>query len=310
MIKRYITAIILISLLTLIGYFFFHKIFKKNILYRETRILLGTFVEVISPDKKAIEISFNEIKRIEGLLSKYSPKSDISILNKEGLILASPETFYIIEKAKEFYYLSEGAFDITVGPLVDLWGFTKKEYFLPSQEEINKTLSLIGSDKIILRKKDNMIQFKFQGMKIDLGAIAKGFALDCAIRRLKEEKIKDALINAGGQVYCLGNRFNKPWRVAIKGSLKKEGFLYLRNKAVSTSGNYEQFFKDGEKTYGHIINPKTGYPKISDLFSVTVIADDSITADFLSTAIFLLGEEKGLALAKKFKNTEVKILKR
>ncbi|MFY9402855.1 MAG: FAD:protein FMN transferase [Candidatus Omnitrophota bacterium] len=310
MVKRYITATTLISLLILAGYLFSHKAFKKNILYREKRILLGTFVEVISPDKKAIEISFDEIKRIEGLLSKYNPKSDISILNKEGLILASPEAFYIIEKAKEFYSLSEGAFDITIGPLVDLWGFTKKEYLIPSQKEIEKTLPLIGSDKIILRKKDNMIQFKLQGMKVDLGAIAKGFALDCAVKRLKEERIKDALINAGGQVYCLGTKFNKPWRVAIKGILKKEGFLYLQDRAVSTSGNYEQFFKYGEKVYGHIIDPKTGYPKIPDFFSVTVITDDSITADFLSTAIFLLGEEKGLALAKKFKDTEVKIIRR
>ena len=98
--------------------------------------------------------------------------------------------------------------------------------------------------------------------------------------------------------------------MAIKGILKKEGFLYLQDRAVSTSGNYEQFFKYGEKVYGHIIDPKTGYPKIPDFFSVTVITDDSITADFLSTAIFLLGEEKGLALAKKFKDTEVKIIRR
>ena len=111
MVKRYITATTLISLLILAGYLFSHKAFKKNILYREKRILLGTFVEVISPDKKAIEISFDEIKRIEGLLSKYNPKSDISILNKEGLILASPEAFYIIEKAKEFYYLMMTDFD-------------------------------------------------------------------------------------------------------------------------------------------------------------------------------------------------------
>lgn len=283
----------------------------KNPLFNEERVLLGTFVKVISPSDKAAEIAFREIERIEGLLSKYKPESEVYRLNKTGKIKASPETFFIIKRAKEFYALSNGAFDITVGPLVDLWGFTEKNYRVPHKKDLNKALNLVGSDKIILRVEDNVIQFLLPGMKIDLGAIAKGYAVDCAIEKLKKAGIKDCLINAGGQVYCLGKNYSKPWRVSIRNPAggKKNNILELRDKAVSTSGIYEQNFIKESAVYGHIINPKTGMPVENSLLSVTIVTGNSLDADALSTAIFILGGETK-ALAAAFKDTRAIIIKK
>jgi thiamine biosynthesis lipoprotein len=155
-----------------------------------------------------------------------------------------------------------------------------------------------------------VVKFRILGMKIDLGAIAKGYTVDCAVRKLRESGIKNCLVNAGGQIYCLGDKFGRPWRIAIRNP-RKSGlwdYLELRNKAVSTSGDYEQYFTKGNKRYSHILNPKTGYPVDSGIISATVIADDGLTADALSTSIFVLGKEKGRELAQNFTDAKVEII--
>jgi thiamine biosynthesis lipoprotein len=310
--RKYVIAAAIMGCVAIAAYFISRNNFHETRLYRQKMVAMGTFVEVISPHKDALEIAFNEINRIEKLLSKYDPDSEISQLNRRGKLKAGPETFYVVKKAKEFYYLTNGAFDITVGPLMDLWGFTDKKYSVPSQRKISSALKLVGSDKIILRNQDNVIEFKFSGMKIDLGAIAKGYAVDCAIKKLKEAKVRSCLINAGGQIYCLGSKFSRPWNIALKDPRNNglTGYLKLKDKAVATSGNYEQSFKDNKKYYGHIFDPKTGYPKESGILSITVIAPDSLTADALSTAIFALGKEKGELLALSLANVEVKIIEK
>jgi thiamine biosynthesis lipoprotein len=279
-------------------------------LCRDRRILMGTFWEVISCDKRAGSIVFAEASRIEELLSKYRKDSEIWRLNRSGKLKVSPDTFYIIKKSKEFWQESEGAFDISVSPLVELWGFANQKYIVPSDEAIKTALRLIGSDKIILHEKDNVVEFKLPGMKIDLGAIAKGFALDCAIRKLKENGINNCLINAGGQIYALGDKCGKAWRIAIKDPCR-EGVFYnleLKNQSVSTSGDYEQFFIKNKKRYCHILDPKKGYPVSSSGYAaVTVIADTGLEADALSTAIFVLGPKKYDKLLNKFPKVKVKI---
>lgn len=321
----------------IIGWGITFALYQNPRLYKDTQVMMGTFVQVISPDKNAKDIVFTEIKRIENLLSKYNPDSEVSKLNDPALarkgahsLKVSPETYYIIKKAKEFWLASAGAFDITVGPLLDLWGFTDKNYALPKEEDIKLRLTQIGSDKIILNKEDNVVKFIIPGIKIDLGAIAKGFAVDCAVDKLKKAKIKSCLINAGGDIYCLGNRLGKPWRVAIQNPFNtnyqesKHGlpgiirsfnsckfnrnsrqFVLLKDQAIATSGNYEQFFLKNKKGYSHIFNPKTGKPADSGLVSVTVVAPDCLTADALATSIFVLGRTKGEELAKKFSGVRV-----
>lgn len=279
-------------------------------LYKDNRLLMGTYVEVISPDKDAPGIVFKEIKRLEDLLSKYNKDSEVARLNKYGRLKVSPETFYLIKRAKEFYSLTNGAFDITVGPLVDLWGFTNKNYFVPKESRIREALRLVGSDKIVLHDSDNVIKFKTSGMSIDLGGIAKGFAVDSAVAKLKSSGIKSCLINAGGQIYALGDRFGKPWRVGIRDSRQREKvseILELKDRAVSTSGDYEQYFFKNNRRYSHIFNPKSGYPADSGVIAVTVVAPDGLTADALTTAVFVLGKKEVAMLSKKFPGIEIKI---
>ncbi|MEK6728175.1 MAG: FAD:protein FMN transferase [Candidatus Omnitrophota bacterium] len=271
---------------------------------------MGTFVEVISPDQRAAQIVFNEIKRIDNLLSKYKPDSEISQLNSLGKLRVSDDTMYVLGKAKEFYLASDGEFDITVGPLLDLWGFSEHKYYLPTAEEIKNAKSRVGFNKIILNEGDNMIEFSIPGMKVDLGGIAKGFAVDCAVKKLKEAGIKSCLINAGGQIHCLGDKFGKAWQIAIRNP-RTEGLfetLQLKDKAVSTSGDYQQFFIKNKKRYSHILSPKTGGPVNNGIASVTVVASDGLTADALSTTIFAIGIKRWEALSKKYPDVRVKII--
>jgi len=314
-IRRYLVILLLIGWGISLSYLALHhkrpnRSREKTVqLYRDNRLLMGTFWEVLSPDKRAGSIVFAEAKRIENLLSKYIPDSEISRLNRSGSLKVSPDTFYIIKKAKELCQASAGAFDITVAPLVDLWGFTNRQYKLPAEDSIKNTLKLVGCDKIILHEKDNVVEFKFPGMKIDLGAIGKGFAIDCAVKILKENNINSCLINAGGQVYALGEKSGSPWKVAIQNPRKPEitGTLELKDKSVSTSGDYEQFFFENGKRYCHIIDPKTGYPVTSGVSSITVVTDSGLEADALSTAVFVLGKNRGEELLKKFPRAAAKI---
>ncbi|EFK96082.1 ApbE-like lipoprotein [sediment metagenome] len=272
--------------------------------------MMGTVIEVASPYKEAAGIVFAEVERLENLLSKYKPESEVSRLNKSGKLGVSPEVFFLIKKSKEFWQATDGAFDITVAPLVDLWGFTEKKFSVPTDVEIKNTLRLVGSDKILLHDSGNVVEFTVPETRIDLGAVAKGYTLDCAAKKLKEKGINSCLINAGGQVYCLGKKFGQPWKIAVRGPRQKDfaGFLQLSDKSASTSGDYEQFFIQDKKRYAHILNPKTGYPADAKVISVTVIAEDGLTADALSTAIFVLGKDKAAALAYKFPGVEIKII--
>ncbi len=285
---------------------------QRDTLHRETQVLMGTFVETVSPDARALDIVFAEIRRIDLMMSNYIPDSELSELNKNGQIKASPDMFFILEKSRYFWEVSGGAFDVTVGPLMDIWGFKDKNFRLPTEAEIKSALGVIGMNKIILNKRDYMVKFMVSGMRIDLGAIAKGYAVDCAVRKLKEAQIKSCLINLGGQIYGLGTNNGRPWKVAIqdpRGSGLK-GYLELKNQSVATSGDYEQYFEKDNRRFSHIMNPRTGYPEDSEVISATVIAEDGLTADALATAIVVMGKEKGLELANKFPGVETKIIER
>jgi len=275
-------------------------------LYKDSRMMMGTIVEVVSSDAQAAELVFSEIARIENLLSRYKEESEISRLNSQGRIEASPETLYLFERSGEFWQATQGAFDITVGPLLARWGFYARGFRIPDDSGIEEARRLIGFDKIKIS--DNIIEFEKEGMQVDLGGIAKGYAVDSAVKKLKQAGIKSALINAGGDIYCLGDKDGSPWRIAVKAG-RDSGFtdyLELKDKAVATSGDYEQYFFIGGKQYSHILDPRSGRPADSGISSVSVIAADCLTADALATSIFVLGEKEGRELARRF-NVEVKI---
>ncbi len=301
---------------SVISYFFIFLIVflagcQEKPLYKDTCVMMGTYAEVISDDERAAEIAFGEMSRIEKLASKYDPDSEISKLNKNGSLIASPEIFSLIEKSLEFWRATDGAFDITVGPLMDIWGFKDKNFRVPSRKQIKETLKKVGSDKIILNKANNLVQLKLSGMEIDLGGMAKGYAVDCAIKKLKAAGVKNCLVCAGGSIFCLGQKSGQPWKVAVKDPRvdKFLATLDLTAKGVDTSGDYEQFFvKDGVR-FSHIMNPLSGYPADSGVISATIISGDCLTADIMATAVCVLGSAKGRLAAKKFPQIETIIIK-
>lgn len=272
---------------------------------------MGTFVEVISNDPRAAGIAFAEIKRLDNLLSKFNPHSEVSQLNRRGKLKVSPDTLAVIKAAKGFYRQSDGAFDATVSPLIDIWKPAINAQVTPQEKQINAAKLLVGSENIFIDEKSQTVKFLKKGMRIDLGGIAKGYAVDCAIKKLQDAGIKSCLVNAGGNMYGLGRNGARPWKVGIRHprNLKEMiGFMLLEDRAIATSGDYEQYFESGNRRFSHIIDPQTGFPVNNGVVSATVLSSDATTCDALSTAVFVLGKEKGLKLAGKYKNTQAIIL--
>lgn len=276
--------------------------------YKQTKFLLNTLVEITvegereSKAERAVELAFAEIKRIENLMSRHREGSEVYLINQQAFqkeIPISPELFSLIKTAQIYTKKTNGAFDITVTPLLLLWKKVKQRGKLPSTEEIKKALSLVGAEKIILGEKEHTIKLAQPGVQIDLGGIAKGYAVDKAIEVLKKEGISRALVNAGGDLYTLGHPLKRDhWRVGVQDPYNKTnilGIIKLKNMAVATSGNYERFFELGGRKYCHIVNPQTGYP-VPGMLSVTIIAPTTLEADILATAVFVLGAQEGMNL--------------
>ena len=286
--------------------------------YKETRLLMGTFVEITCQDKKAIEQAFQEIRKIEVAANNFDSSSEISRLNKDGESKAGPDLPAMVRESLKYYCLSQGAFDITVGPLAKLWKERikqadegLKEIEIPSPEDISAALALTGSDKVVLDEGRSVIKFSRPGMEIDLGGIAKGYAVDKAVTRLRELGVTSAMVNAGGNIYCLGKKYSRKWRIGIQHPRRPKEILFyleLENQAVATSGDYQQYFSSKGKRYSHIIDPKTGYPVDNGVISATIIALDAVSSDALSTSVFVLGKEKGQELVNNLKGVEARII--
>ena len=288
---------------------------------KETRILMDTFCEIScygdSKDKSiaAIGAAFKEMERIEKVFSKFNKNSEVSNINRlAGLekVAASEEVFKLTEKSVYYSRISDGAFDITVAPLMEIWGFVRRHKSIPDKETIENALEGVGYKNIELDPKKLSVKFLNKKTKIDFGGIAKGYAVDRAKDVLVSRGIKNGLVNLGGNIFALGSApGNKAWKIGVEDPRNKGKLLRsfeLTNRAMSTSGNYERCFEIGGKRYSHIINPLTGEP-CQGIISVTVAADSAEQADGLSTAIFVMGEEKGLNLAKSIKGIKVLILK-
>lgn len=285
---------------------------------KESQFLFNTIVDVtiISRDhpQNAIDTAFGAIKDVDRLMNLYNKDSEVANINKNATsfpIKISSDTFWVINKSIEFSELSKGAFDVSIEPLVELWGFGKGKNRIPLESELQKKMSLVNYNNIILNKSDSSIYLNKMGMKIDLGAIAVGYAVDKAVKNLKDIAIENALINAGGEIYALGSPpKKKAWKVGIQHPRRKNellGTIDLKNKAISTSGDYENYFEENGKRYCHIINAKTGQP-VNGVMSVTVIADSTIDADALSTALMLMKPEEAIRLVKNLKNVECLII--
>jgi len=274
----------------------------------DSRFFMGTVVEIkVSIDpakydearaKDAINRAFDEIKRIEDIYSVHIDSSEISRINKlrkNERIQISDGVFNLIHKTLDYSVKTRGAFDITVKPLVDLWGQASKANKLPDEYEFKRALGRVGYQNVVLDDVVRTIHFKKDGMSIDLGGAAKGYATDRAARVLEENGIENALVNSGGDMYCLGKKTaHELWRVGVRHP--RDGnkvFLEiaLKDKAIDTSGDYERQFVINGKKYSHIIDPRTGYPADNGVVSASVIAANSTTSDILATAMCVLGEE-------------------
>ena len=278
-------------------------------LYKETRAALYTVVSVtVSADNEAsgqsaLNAAFGEMERIAGLLNFYSDASEISRVNRQAGIspvAVSPETLEIIRKALTVAALTEGAFDVTVGPVVKLWDF--KNAVIPDRPALIKALSTVGYRKILLDEAQGTVYLTQKGMQIDLGGILKGYAADRAVEVLRKNGISSGIVAVGGEVKAFGRRpGGEYWNVGIKNPRQKGpddeilATVRLSEQAISTSGDYEKFFNKNGNLYHHILDPRTGFPS-PGCRSVTIVTRESALADALATGIFVLGPQRGLAV--------------
>lgn len=254
--------------------------------------------------EEALKLAVEELERLEKLLSFYRPSSEISLINQRAgmdYTTLSAEAFYIIKKAKEYSKLSSGAFDITMAPVIELWGIFTKKQRVPNRDEISRAKALVDYKDILIDEGASAVMLKSEGQKIDLGGIAKGFAADKVLKIYKDKGIKSAFINLGGNVLVLGDKpGGTKWSIGIQNPFEPRGVcigaVAVTDKTVVTSGDYVRYFEKDGMRYHHILDPRTGCPSASEVMSVTVICDTSIDADALSTAVFILGLHDGLKL--------------
>lgn len=281
---------------------------------RET-YLMGTIINIKAYGKnadKAVQASVDKISDIENKMSLNISTSEINKINKNAGIApvkVSKNTFDVVKASLIYSEKTKGSFDITVEPLVSLWGIGTDKARIPSKDEISNALSLINYKDVVINEKESTIMLKRKGQAIDLGAIAKGYTADELKKVLLNYNVSSAFLNLGGNVYVLGNKPDKtPWKIGVQNPLEPRGdylgIVSVSDKSVVTSGNYERFFERNGKRYHHIFDTKTGYPAEKGLISVSIISDKSIDGDALSTSVYTLGLDEGKKLIESLKDVE------
>ncbi len=277
-------------------------------------------ITVVHPDRaraeRAIETAYAEIDRIEGMISSWREGSETSAVNESAGIrpvAVSAELFNLIRRALKVSELTGGAFDITFAGVGRLWDFKAATPHLPDPEEIRRAIARVDYRKIVLDESAHTVFLSEPGMRIGFGAIGKGYAANRAALVLKESGIENATVNAGGDLLGFGWREDgQEWAIGIAHPRNRDHVfarLRIRDQAVVTSGDYESFLIIDGKRYGHILDPKTGYP-VDHLQSVTIICPDAELADALATATFVLGPVEGLKLVNSLKGVEALVVDR
>ncbi len=284
----------------------------------KTTLQFGTIIQitVFDPaDEDALNRALNHMAILENELSTTVSKSDISKFNTSAVGEITPlgkHAEKIIDRSLHFTKISNGKFDITIQPLVELWGIGTEFAQVPSQLEIESLLPKVDASKLAFRKSTESAPATLskteEGIQIDLGAIAKGYAADEAIRILKEEGVSKALVNLGGNVYALGSKEGFPWKVGVQDPLQSQGSMVgvveVIDQAVITSGVYERFYEEDGIRYHHILDPDTGHPLNNEILGITIITPSATDGDALSTVIYSLGLEKGMEMVESLDDVE------
>ncbi len=264
--------------------------------------------------KEALVAVQCEAQRLERMFSRFREDSEIHAINQsagEQCVSVSPETYEVLSRAVGFSKTSSGSFDATIGPLVDLWDY-KHACAAPEDEKIRQAHLLVNYLDLILDPENRTAMLRKKEQSVDLGGIGKGYASDRFMEIFQQHGISSAYSNIGGNVSTLGNKPDgSPWRVGLRHPRKQDllGAVEVTGKAVVTSGDYERFFINSEgKRFHHILNPLTGYPAESGLISVTVIAQSAMTADALSTAVFVAGLQRGLDILGNYPQAEAVLI--
>jgi len=298
--------------------------FRRSYEYSSEQFLMDTLVSIKAYGKdpatvkKAVAAAYAEMRRIADLVDGFPlpgtvaySSSDVCRINelagKEPVRVAN-DTLAMLLLAKKYHKLSDGAFDVTIGPLMDLWGFGGKNPHVPSPEQIRAALTLVNSNDLLLDEENHTAFLRRAGMKLDLGAVAKGYATEKALQLLAQQGIDKALIDAGGNIRVLGsNTHNAPWKIGIKDPRKADAIvavLPLTDSSAVTSADYYRAFEENGRRYHHILDPRNGYPATHNI-SATVVAKDAGQADILSTVFFVMPPDKALKLAATLPGVEL-----
>jgi len=253
-----------------------------------------------------------DLRKVHNMLNLFDPKSELSRLNQAAVsapCACSEPLWELLLTCRQAYKETEGAFDVSVGPLMKLWGFHRKQTTLPTAEEVQEALAAVGLDKIEFDDEKRTVRFTHPGTYLDMGGIAKGYALDRAVALTRACGVRRGLIDLGGNIFCLEEP--PPGKVAYSIGIRNPfhrdallGTVQIANSAVATSGNYEQFVKLEGKTIHHIVDPRTGQP-VAEVASVTVITPRGVDSDVYSTAVFVGGEKLVKALRRSRRRTSV-----
>lgn len=284
---------------------------------KDEQIIMGTLVRVElahendESGRAAIAAAMEEMRRIDRLMSPYREDSELSRVNREAAGKPVPigqDMVEVIDRARKFSEMTNGAFDITFASVGYLYDYAGKR--LPSDKEIRQRLPAINYRHINLDRARRTLHFARPGVRIDLGGIAKGYAVDNAIAILRARGVTHALVTAGGDSRLLGDRAGRPWRIGIRDPRNRDGtvtVLPLVNAAISTSGDYERYFERDGVRHHHILNPRTG-KSATGMRSVSIVGPDAMTTDGLSTSVFVMGMERGLRLVESLPGIEAVLI--
>ncbi len=285
-----------------------HAAAPRAIVFRTQTMGTWASLTIVTADSAAVaDLAYQslvELHHVDSLMSNWTQTSDVARINRDAPardVAVHPEVATVLELAERVTRASDGAMDITVEPLVRLWGFLGGPRRVPSQDEITKALRAVGPDKIRFDPARRTIRFTDPATRIDLGGIAKGYGVDQVADMLRRARATNALIDLSGNMVALGDAAGKQgWTVGIRDPSNRFPYLgtvTLHDEAISTSGSYEQFIDADGKRYGHIIDPRTGWPA-QGLVSVTVVSKSATLCDAWDTGLFVLGSEKARAIAK------------